>query len=193
VLPAMCEFISIMFSVILSAIAIKLADDYLDQDMDKSEKNFATVLGKGSMLYGMVSMALAASLNTPISISLFLASYIIGMFHDLKSHFPSRLNGFQESILIFIVGVFLLGWKMILFSIFFVISIQLIDDYIDDSRDELIGHRNWAHRLGRVECFLLFLLTLLISWLINEEIFPAVFLGAIVFYSTILYYQKGRL
>jgi len=119
VLPAMCEFISIMFSVILSAIAIKLADDYLDQDMDKSEKNFATVLGKGSMLYGMVSMALAASLNTPISISLFLASYIIGMFHDLKSHFPSRLNGFQESILIFIVGVFLLGWKMILFSFFF--------------------------------------------------------------------------
>ena len=192
-LHAMCEFISIMFSVILSAIAIKLADDYLDQDMDKSEKNFATALGKGSMLYGMLSMALAASLNASISLSLFFASYIIGMFHDLKNLFPSRLSGFQESVLIFIVGIILLGWKIILFSIFFVISIQLLDDYIDDSKDELIGHRNWAHRLGRVECFLLFILTLLISWIINEEIFPAVFLGTVVSYSIILYYQKGRL
>lgn len=189
----MCEFISIMFSVIFSGIAIKIADDYLDQDMDKSEKNLARNLGSGSMLYAMVSIALAASLNTSISISLFLASYIIGMFHDLRSYFPSRLNGFQESSIIFIAGAFLLGWKMMLFSFFFVISIQLIDDYIDDYKDELVGQRNWAHRIGKVECFLLFVLTLLISWLINEEVFPAVFVGAVVLYTTILYYQKGRL
>jgi hypothetical protein len=191
--PAMFEFMSTTCSVIFCAIAIKLADDFLDQDMDKSEYNFTNKLGRGSMLYGMLSMAFAASLNASISVSLFFACYIIGMFHDLKCYFPSHLNGFEESILVFLLGVFFWGWQIMLFSIFFVISIQLLDDYIDDYSDQLIGHRNWAHRLGRVECFLLFLLNLLAAWLTDEHLFPAVLLGTMVFYGSILYYQRGRL
>jgi hypothetical protein len=189
----MFEFMSTTCSVIFCAIAIKLADDFLDQDMDKSEHNFTNKLGRGSMLYGMLSMAFAASLNASISVSLFFACYIIGMFHDLKCYFPSHLNGFEESILVFLLGVFFWGWQIMLFSIFFVISIQLLDDYIDDYSDQLIGHRNWAHRLGRVECFLLFLLNLLAAWLTDEHLFPAVLLGTMVFYGSILYYQRGRL
>ena len=191
--PAMFEFMSTTCSVIFCAIAIKLADDFLDQDMDKSEYNFTNKLGRGSMLYGMLSMAFAASLNASISVSLFFACYIIGMFHDLKCYFPSHLNGFEESILVFLLGVFFWGWQIMLFSIFFVISIQLLDDYIDVYSDQLIGHRNWAHRLGRVECFLLFLLNLLAAWLTDEHLFPAVLLGTMVFYGSILYYQRGRL
>jgi hypothetical protein len=174
-------------------MSIKLADDFLDQDVDRSERNFAKKIGKGTMLYGMVSMAIAVSLNASISVSLFFASYIIGMFHDLKRYFPSHLNGIQESLLVFILGVFFWGWRTMLFSIFFVISIQLLDDYIDYYTDQLIGQRNWAHRLGRVECSLLFLLNLLAAWLVCEHLFPAVFLGTVVFYSAILYYQRGRL
>lgn len=190
--PAMYEFMSATCSVIFCAIAVKLADDFLDQDMDKSEHNLTNKLGKGSMLYGMLSMALAVSLNASISVPLFFASYIIGMFHDLKCYFPSHLNGIQESILVLILGIFFWGWQSMLFSIFFVISIQLLDDCIDNYTDQLIGHRNWAHRLGRVECFLLFLFNLLAAWLIDEHVFPAAFLGTVVFYGTILFYQRGR-
>lgn len=192
-LPETYEFIGTSFSVIFCAAGIKLADDFLDQEIDQTKSNLATMLGKGSMLYAMLSMALAASLNAPVSISLFLSSYIIGMFHDLKHDFPSHLTGFQESILVLLFGVFFLGWQLMLFSFFFIASIQLLDDYIDDFEDRLAGHRNWSHRLGRIECFLLFLLTLLTAWFIDEQLFFSVFLGTGIFYSIILYYQRGRL
>ncbi len=187
------EFLSITFSVIFSAITIKLADDFLDQDIDTNVNNFAKNLGNGSMLYGLLSMAFAVSLNPSVSITLFLSSYIIGMFHDLKHYFPSHLNGFQESALVLMFGIVFWGWQTMIFSLLFIFSVQLLDDYIDDYIDRLSGHRNWSHRLGRVECFLLFLLCILTAWVMEEQLFPPTLLGTVVFYSTILYYQRRNL
>lgn len=191
--PEIFEFLSIASSVIFCAIAIKFADDFLDQEIDNNHHNFAIMLGNGIMLYGMLSMAIAVSINTSISISLFLSSYIIGMFHDLKNSFPSQLKGWQESLIVFIIGMYFCGWRSVSFSILFVLSIQLLDDYIDVYTDQLTGHRNWAHQLGKVECFLLFLLSILTSWLVYEQIFLPVFFGSVVFYGTILYYQRRNL
>jgi hypothetical protein len=191
--PVIFEFLSITFSVIFCAITIKLADDFLDQDIDTNDNNFAKILGNGSMLYGLLSMAFAVSLNPSISITLFLGSYIIGMFHDLKHYFPSHLNGLQESTLVLIIGIVFWGWKTMIFSLLFIFSVQLLDDYIDDYIDRLSGHRNWSHRLGRVECFLLFLLSILAAWVVGEQMFPPTLLGTVVFYSTILYYQRRKL
>jgi len=191
--PAIFEFISITFSVIFCAITIKLADDFLDQDIDTNDYNFAKRLGNGSMLYGILSMVFAVSLNASVSITLFLGCYIIGMFHDLKHYFPSHLNGLQESILVLMIGIVFWGWQAMVFSLLFVFSIQLVDDYIDDYTDQLVGHRNWSHRLGRVECILLFLLSILAAWLTNERLFAPVLLGAVIFYGTLLYYQRGNL
>jgi uncharacterized membrane protein YczE len=191
--PVIFEFLSITFSVIFCAITIKLADDFLDQDIDINDYNFAKRLGNGSMLYGLLSMAFAVSLNPSLSITLFLSSYIIGMFHDLKHSFPSHLNGLQESILVLMIGIFFWGWEIMLFSLLFIFSIQLLDDYIDDYTDRLSGHRNWSHRLGRVECFLLFLLSMLAAWVTDERMFLPTFLATVVFYSTILYYQRRKL
>lgn len=190
--PEIFEFISITFSVIFSAIAIKLADDFLDQDLDSNDYNFAKKLGNGSMLYSMLSMAFAVSINASVSITLFFGSYIIGMFQDLKHDFPSRLNGLQESIIVLMIGIVFWGWQTMIFSVLFIFSIQLLDDYIDDYTDRLSGHRNWSHRLGRVECFLLFLLSILAAGLIAEHLFLPALLGTIFVYGAILYYQRGK-
>lgn len=190
--PEIFEFISITFSVIFCAIAIKLADDFLDQDLDINDYNFAKKLGNGSMLYGMLSMAFAVSINASVSITLFFGSYIIGMFQDLKHDFPSHLNGLQESIVVLMIGIFFWGWQTMIFSVLFIFSIQLLDDYIDDYTDRLSGHRNWSHRLGRVECFFLFLLSILTAGLISEHLFLPALLGTIFVYGPILYYQRGK-
>jgi len=192
--PAIFELTGIVIPVILCSIAVKLVDDFLDNDRDTRAGcyNFSQTLGSGTIIYGMLSLSLAASINASVSIPLFFASYSIGMFNDLTTTFTSGLSGLQESLLVFILGVILWGWQSMLFSLFFIISIQLFDDYLDIYTDQLAGYRNLAHRLGKVECLLLSILTLCASWRISEHLFPFVFLGTAIFYSGLFYYQRGR-
>lgn len=192
--PAIFELTSIVIPVILCSIAVKLVDDFLDRDLDTRTGcyNFSQTLGSGTIVYGMLSLALAASIDASVTIPLFLASYSIGMFSDFKRTFTSGLSGLQESLLVFILGSLLWGWQSMLFSIFFIFSVQLFDDYLDIYTDQLVGYRNLAHRMGKVECLLLFILTLCISWQINEHLFPMVFLGTAIFYSALFIYQRGK-
>jgi len=191
---AIFKLAGIVISVILCSIAVKLVDDFLDRELDARAGcyNFSNALGSGAIVYGMLSLSLAASINASVSIPLFLASYSIGMFNDSKKTFTSGLSGLQESLLIFILGVMLWGWKSMLFSIFFIFSIQLFDDYLDIYTDQLAGYRNLAHRIGKVECVLLNILTLCTAWQISEHLFPYVLLGTVLFYSALFYYQRGR-
>jgi hypothetical protein len=188
------EFLGIVVSVIFCSIAVKLVDDFLDNNLDTCSGcyNFANKLGNGAIVYGMLSLALAASINACVSIPLFLASYSIGMFNDLRQPFPSGLSGLQESLLVFILGIVFWGWQSMFFSVLFVFSIQLLDDCLDTYTDQLAGCRNMAHRIGRVECLLLSILSMLISWWAGEQMFFPVFLGTAIFYSTILYCQRGK-
>jgi len=192
--PAIFKLAGIIMSVILCSIAVKLVDDFLDKDLDTRAGcyNFSKTLGNGAIVYGMLSLSLAASINASISIPLFFASYSIGMFNDLKKTFTSGLSGLQESLLVFILGVILWGWQSMFFSIFYIFSIQLFDDYLDIYTDQLAGYRNLAHRIGKVECLLLSILTLFLSWWIDERLFLPVFLGTAIFYIAIFYYQRGR-
>jgi len=190
----MFELSSIVTSVILCSIAVKLVDDFLDQDLDSRAGcyNFSKIVGRGAIVYGMLALALAGSINASVSMPLFLASYSIGMFNDFKKTFISGLSGLQESLLVLILGILLWGWQSMLFSICFIFSIQLFDDYLDIYRDQLAGYRNLAHRMGKVECLLLGIMTLCASWQVNELLFPGVLLGTAVFYSALVYYQRGR-
>lgn len=192
--PAIFDGSSILCAVILCAISVKLIDDFLDYDRDMCTgcHNFVTHLGKGTPVYAMLALSLAASINASVSIPLFLASYIVGMFKDLEHTFSVHLSGLEESILIFILGVLLWNWQIMLFSTLFVFSIQLFDDYIDIHKDRFAGYRNLAHRMGKVECLLLSILTSLLSWWIGEHLFLYVFGGTVLFYSTLLYYQRGK-
>ena len=191
---AISEMPSIVLSVILCSIAVKLIDDFLDCDLDTRADcyNFSRTFGSGTIVYGILFLALAASINAAVSIPLFLASYSIGMFNDFKKTFTSGLSGLQESMLVFILGVILWGWINMSFSLFFILSIQLFDDYLDVYTDQLAGYRNFAQRIGKVECLLFSILTLCISWYIRGPLFLAVLLGTAIFYSALFYYQRGR-
>ena len=192
--PIIFELVSIVCAVILCSISVKLIDDFLDYEMDGPAdcENFTAILGKGSLVYAMLTLALSASINASVSIPLFLASYSVGMFKDTKQTFPSHLSGLQESLAIFILGVLLWSWQSMIFSLLFIFSIQLFDDYLDIERDQSAGYRNLAHRLGKIECLLLSILTSLASWRIDEHLFFPVFGGTAIFYSILLYRQRRR-
>lgn len=192
--PVTFELFSTVLSVLLCSIAVKMTDDFLDHDLDTraGSYNFSAQLGPGAIIYGMLALALAASMNAAVSIPLFLASYSIGMFNDFKQSFPSGLSGLQESLLVFFAGSVLWSWQSMLFSTLFIFSIQLFDDYLDMHTDQLAGYRNLAHRIGKVECLLLSIVTLLASWLLCEHLFFPVITGTVIFYSGILYYRRGK-
>jgi len=191
---AIFEQSCIVIAVMLCAIAVKFVDDFLDQDLDThaGSRNFTTQFGNGTVVYAMLALALAASLNTNPSIPLFLASYSVGMFHDLKQPFPTGLSGWQESLFVFLFGVMLWGWQIMLFAILFIASIQLFDDYVDVCTDQLVGYRNIASRIGKVECLLLSIITMLSAYWVCEPVFLSVFLGTFLFYGVLFFYQKGE-
>lgn len=186
------EQLAIVFSVFLCAIAVKLVDDFLDQDLDTlaGAYNFASFLGKGTVIYAMLALTLATSINAIVSVPLFLASYSIGMFSDLKQLFPSGLKGWQESFLVIFCGSLLWGWEQMFFSLLFVSSVQLFDDYVDLEKDQIVGCRNIASRIGKVECFLLSIIGMLSAWQFIEHMFLPVFLGFFLFYGLLFFYQK---
>lgn len=182
------DFVITAVAVTCCAFSVKLTDDWLDQEHDRlaGRKNWANQLGIGTMLYAMLLLILAASLQTTVSLALFLASYIIGMFHDLTSRFPLGLLGWQESLAILLISIVLFGWQNTIFSLLFVTGMQLLDDCYDVIGDRLAGQRNFAAKLGQLECFLLATLFLLMAWSMDQEhFFPVTTGAAVAYFATI--------
>jgi 4-hydroxybenzoate polyprenyltransferase len=193
--PEIYNFVTIALSVSLCSAAVKLMDDYLDKDIDLSigRKNWAEILGRGTMVYAVLLLAFAAALHTQMALSLFFACYIVGMFTSLSQRLPSSLKSWQESFLVFILGSWFLSWHIMLFALSFVFAVQLIDDCIDYQCDKRIGLRNFAHRFGVIECLLGALLSVLLAWSIDETaILPAI-TGTGIVYVTSFRYQEVKL
>ncbi len=192
--PAMSDAIMQFLAVICTALSVKLTDDYLDADSDHilGKFNFASHLGKGTPVYGLVSLAIGASLSATLSLSLFFACYIIGMCHDRRSHYPLGLNGIQESLITLLISCYLLGINPMLFAIFFVFAVQLIDDLIDIIADQQVGMKNFACLLGRTECLLLILICLGLAFVINAKIFLPVLMGFFLFYALAMTMKGGK-
>ncbi len=188
------EFSRTLISVLCCGISVKLADDYLDSEKDALSNtfNFSNKIGKGGILYAMLFLGLSAGFNVIIGMALFLSSYIIGMFHDLRNIFPSHLTGFQESILLFVLGTLLWGWNTMLFAIFFIFSIQLLDDFIDIHLDRLSGHRNYVQKLGKWESTLLFIISVLSAYYFNNLAFVPATVATAILYAAILYCQEAK-
>lgn len=190
------DFLSIVIAVICCSAAVKLADDYLDREYDviAGKANWTEVLEQGTMLYAMFLLALAAGINTSLSLSLFLSCYIVGMFSSMRDKFPSRLSGFQESLIALTIGIFLFGLHTMLFSLSFILAIQLFDDYIDEQSDHLVGQRNFANRFGEIECLIASLIFIITAWGVNEKEFIPVLTGTAIVYLVSFYYERiGRL
>ncbi|SMC62476.1 hypothetical protein [Sporomusa malonica] len=193
--PEIFEFLSTAAAVACCSASVKLADDYLDKEYDAvaGKTNWAEVLGRGTMLYAMFLLAMSAGINTRLSLSLFLASYIVGMFNSMYEKLPSRLNGFQESLVALIIGVVFFDWNSMLFSLSFVAAVQLFDDYLDAQYDRLSGQRNLANRFGGLECLIMGLICALAAWGINENLFVPAVVGSAVVYISSLSCERVRM
>lgn len=188
------DFLSTVIAVACCSAAVKLADDYLDREYDvvAGKANWAQVLEQGTMLYAMFLLALAAGINTSLSLSLFLSCYIVGMFSTMRDKFPSQLNGFQESLIALMIGLLLFGLHTMIFSLCFTLAIQLLDDYIDAQSDHLVGQRNFANRFGGMECLIASLIFIMTAWGVNEKVFIPALTGTAIVYLLSFYYERMR-
>jgi 1,4-dihydroxy-2-naphthoate octaprenyltransferase len=177
-------FAAAALAAALCSLAVKLTDDWLDRDRDAAvgRANWSVRLGTGAMVYAALFLALAAGINVAVSLALFFASYVVGMFTDLGRRLPSRLTGWQESLLVLAAGAALCGWRTMLFATLFVSAVQLIDDCVDLAGDRLAGQRNFACRFGTVECLLGGLTLLLAAWWLDAGLFVPVFAGVVAVY-----------
>lgn len=175
----------------LCSLAIKLTDDWLDRDRDLAvgRANWAASIGAGAMVYAALFLALAAGVNTAVSLALFFASYAVGMFNDLGRLLPSRLSGWQESIIVLAAGAAVCGWRTMAFAILFVAAVQLLDDCLDLAGDRLAGQRNLACRLGTAECLLAGLTLLLAACWLDTALFVPVFAGVALVYCGALSFK----
>lgn len=189
------DCLSTTLAVACCSGAVKLADDYLDREYDAiaGKANWAEFFDKGTMLYAMFLLALAAGINARMSLSLFLGSYIVGMFNAMYQRYPSRLNGFQESLLALGVGMLLFGWSYMLFSLSFVFAVQLFDDCLDAKSDNISGQRNLANRFGKMECSLLGVICMLIAWSGGARLFLPAIVGTTAVYLISLKGSKVQL
>ncbi len=156
--------------ICLVGVIIKLMDDYLDQELDKIEGKYtlAMVLDKAVLPYALLIMTMTMAIDPGLSGSLFLASYAVGMGHDLKRTLPLGWTGLTESILFSIFGFLVFGFLEMFSSLMVIIGIQLVDDFLDYYTDAHFSRRNFVIRFGFLEsmlgCFICFGLALVLDW-----------------------------
>lgn len=139
--PSLPDKVLIFISILLCGLAVKLLDDYIDEE------------SRDYVPYMMCSLAISISLWRE-GVSLFLSSYIVGMFHDRKIKLISGFKAYHEQVLVFILSWVLTGLKKTVSSLLIICAIQLIDDFMDEREDAYEGRKNWAVVFGRVEALL---------------------------------------
>ncbi|WP_018133352.1 hypothetical protein [Effusibacillus pohliae] len=160
-----------LFGIVLTGIAIKCMDDLLDAEYDQcvGRLTIAGKLGKAILPYALLLLGIGVFVAKEISLSLFLASYAIGMGYDLLERMPTRLPGWAEGLIAFGLGLLLAGPVMMVWSLLIMVTIQLLDDLVDIYKDTQSGQRNAAKRIGVVETTLLTLICLLAAVLVRPE------------------------
>jgi 4-hydroxybenzoate polyprenyltransferase len=194
--PEMYEFAVTTLAVAFCGAAIKLTDDYLDQEEDRqlARWNWTVVLGVGTPVYAMLLLALAAATDVVVSLSLFLASYVVGMLSVPERAYPCGLRGWQECGLILFAGTLLLGFRSMAFALTFVMAVQLIDDCVDRKLDacQTPVRGNWANRLGMTECLLAAAILLLTALEIGRLWFwPTLTVATVLYITGIWQERKG--
>ncbi|MGZ4162769.1 MAG: hypothetical protein ACXVDB_01505 [Tumebacillaceae bacterium] len=145
-----------LLAIVLTGLTIKLMDDHLDVEFDQciGRQTLAMRLGRASLPYGLAALGLAMALSPKVALSLFLASYAIGMGHDLSEKMPTRLPGWAESLIATGIMTWYAGWYLAAWSLAIMLMIQLLDDLMDLNNDKRSGQNNWANRFGFVEATL---------------------------------------
>ncbi|WP_156801210.1 hypothetical protein [Halobacteroides halobius] len=146
-------------------------DDYLDQEIDRlnNRSTLALKLQRGVLPYTLLLFSFAVVINSKVPISLFWASYIIGMGFS-GDPLPSGMRGYQESVFMAGLGFWIFGIKDFLFSLTIILFIQLVDDYIDYHVERYVNQSNFVNYLDKVGTFLLAMLCFGIAVAINWQL-----------------------
>ncbi len=133
--------------------AIKLMDDYLDAPCDKmmGKKTWAAELEAAALPYALAALSLGVAAQPAWSITIFWASYALGMRGDLSRPLNLGLTGWQEALILALIAWLVFGWQESLTSWAAMFALQAVDDLIDQRQDRLTGAVNWALRWGSVE------------------------------------------
>ncbi len=158
-----------MFSIIgglfLVGIVIKLMDDFLDQELDilTTNKNLAVKLGRGILPYTLLLLIFALYLNFNESLTLFTASYIIGMGYDTNQKLPSYLYAWQEGIIVFIITILITSFYETISALTLIVLLQLGDDLFDYRKDKNIGDNNFINKIGFIPTIIMIMILLLLA------------------------------
>lgn len=157
--------------ILVIGIVIKLMDDYLDQDLDKIEGKytFAIFLDKAILPYTLLCTVMCMVLEPMLAGSLFLASYIVGMGHDLRRQLPLGWTAWQEILLFGTFGIIGFGFVEMMSSLVIILFVQLADDFIDYHTDAVTTRRNFVLRLGLWESVILGVIVLVTAFVLNVE------------------------
>ncbi|WP_425447515.1 hypothetical protein [Dethiothermospora halolimnae] len=158
--------VKMIVAIIFTAFVIKMIDDYIDDD-NKLLKKLIYNMGTGVLPYGLIIFSMACLLDKEVSISLLFSAYIIGMFSDLNRKLSFKIKGYQEGVLVFLVGTLLIGLYPMISSFLIMLLLQLIDDIIDLKLDRMNNNSNLVDRFGLVEVILFSLIIVLILIKIN--------------------------
>lgn len=166
--PIIYSNIRYFFCILLTGFVIKFVDDYIDREKDYliGQKNIFNILDDNILPYIFIIYSVACYIDRTTAVTLFLASFSLGMIHDFTAKMPTLLYGYQESIILIALSVLIIGIKDMLSSLLIIASIHLIDDLIDVNK-EIYIKKNWAFLLGKVETLTLSIIFFLLSVYIN--------------------------
>lgn len=173
------EWVRLAAAVLLTGVAVKLMDDFLDlrYDIFEGADTLAVRLGEGSIAYALISFALAAMADAQAAVALMVGAYAVGMAGDFDRQLPSGLYGLQESFILLVVAALLLPWRVVLWAASAMLCVQLLDDLEDLASDRLSGNPNLARRIGVVEAHMLALAALFAAALAHPAGTVAVFVA----------------
>lgn len=169
------------FALYLTALSIKILDDWQDREIDKMNGRFNCICCWGSsvLIYSLLLLALGTMIETSWSLSFFFAAYSLGMIRQYQVVYLSGLRGWQEMGIVIFLGIVFLGIDLMVFAVLMMISIQLIDDMIDLNEDVKSCSKNWALLLGKYETLFIFFVINLISILIYGDYMMRVYFAFI--------------
>ncbi|MGM0470741.1 MAG: hypothetical protein ACQEQI_00430 [Bacillota bacterium] len=145
------DIVEKILAIFLTGISIKLMDDYLDQEVDKLDNKETVALKweRAVLPYGLLALSLATALHRDWALSLFWASYILGMGYDPTRKLPTQLAAYQESLILLGLGVYLLPVPELISALLIIALVQLVDDLIDYRYSGENLRNNLAHRLDK--------------------------------------------
>ncbi|RKD34512.1 hypothetical protein [Thermohalobacter berrensis] len=160
--------IKYLLCVLLNAFIIKLMDDYIDSS-NNLFTDFISKTKEGILPYSLLIFAIACLINVKLSASLFLSSYIVGMYGDFNRRLTLKLKGYQESLIILLIGIFLIGLMEMISSLLIIVTFQIIDDLIDYNKDKYFNCLNLAIKYGVIEVLIFACILILITIKLNYQ------------------------